>query len=198
MRGEAASGSTFWALLAAASAAGKSPARASAWLWRTSEEEESGIATATIAATATATLPIRSGSPNPFDLPSRPSGLAVSSTEASSSSATGSTGSCHIQSKLAVTQKATHPASARRQPGSQLRAGPHDGRAAAEQDRRESSEQDRADDPQLAQRLHVERVRVLHRFAGLPSRDHQYSKVPEPVPISGFVSSSRTAELQNW
>ena len=64
-----------------------------------------------------------------------------------------------------------------------------------QQERRQQAE---PDDPQLPQRLQVERVGVAHGFGLSPSRAHQYSNVPEPVPVSGFSAFSLTAELQNW
>ena len=125
--------------------------------------EASGIAIATIAASATTRA--RSA-------PARRSGSAalrgcgraarVTRAAASRSTPTGSTGICQTQSKAAAKQKATQPATRRRAAApavaaAQRQRAPPPTRTS----RGRPSSRSQADDPELAEGLHVERVGVV-------------------------------------
>ena len=132
---------------------------------RNSVSVASGIAIATIPATATTASPTRTGMPKagrPVSSGLRP---AVTSTEASRSSATASTGICHIQSTTAVRQNAD----ATGERGGDLRAlggpGAHGIAPTGHEDhRQEGGEEEEPDDSQLPERLQVQGMGVAHRL----------------------------------
>ncbi len=141
-----------------------------------------------------ATAKPRRGARRPSPRPSRAAAWAPPGQRARSSRATASTGICHIQSKVAVRQKATQPASAAasigrsrdRPPESRLRAPP------TRTTSRNAASRASADDPKLAEGLHVEGVGVPDGVrAGRCRASTRTRRCPGPVPVSGSLRSAQ-------
>ena len=175
----------------------RSPARTSASLWRTRLVEASGIAIATIAQRRG-----DAGADAPGDRQPRLRRAAAVSTA----------GRAEQQRRDRQHRDLPHPVErrgeaedaerrrARRRAAAAPRAGPRGQPSAAADSTQRGT---RAAGAGRRSRAHPGSAgrgngrRALFRRRS-PSRAHQYSKVPEPVPISGAVAFSLTADAQNW
>ncbi len=125
------------------------------------------------------------------------SALGARIAAARSRKTTGRTASSQAQSMPAATANAVQAAAAAASrprsvdPGATARATPVPRTMS-------TADQDEAEDAELAQRLEVEGVGVADEAGQVPSRAHQNSKVPGPMPTSGSVALASTADCQYW